>query len=432
MANPAARPTVLCMPVLAQNPRPHVVIAGGGVAAVELALALHDLAGPRVRMTIVAPQRDFELRSLRTAEPFSADHVRRHSLADLAERVGAELVADTVIAVDGERHAVRLAGSGTLGYDRLVLAVGARHQTAFTRAITFTGDRSTVAYNGLLADLEEHWTNSVAFVVPPGTTWSLPLYELALMTARAVRSMGIDDARLQLITPEAKPLALFGPHASEAVADLLDRAGVAFTGDTYARSGPDGRLELLPGGTSLDAERVVALPTIEGPEINGVPADERGFIPVDEQGNVRGLLDVFAAGDGTTFPVKQGGIACQQADAIAELLAAEAGADVDPQFFRPVLRGRLLTGHGAQYLEHAVHGGAGAGPPSELRLWSASRKVQGRYLSPWLAELDGEFAPADPGAEEHIEVEIALPAGGTGSDTLDASPFPPARLRLAT
>lgn len=78
-------------------------------------------------------------------------------------------MTDTAIAVDGDRHAVRLADAGALSYDALVLAVGARHRTAFSRAITFTGDRSTLAYNGLLADLEEHWTSSVAFVVPPGT-----------------------------------------------------------------------------------------------------------------------------------------------------------------------------------------------------------------------------------------------------------------------
>jgi len=257
----------------------HVVIAGGGVAAVELALALHALAGPRVRMTLIAPQPDFELRALRTAEPFSADHLRRHSLADLAERVGARLIADRVLAVDGDRHELRLAESGILGYDTLVLATGARHRTAYARAITFTGEAESQDYHGLLADLDGHWTRSVAFVVPPGTTWPLPLYELALMTAREVHAMGIDDARLQLVSPEATPLALFGPEASQAVADLLARAKVTFTGNTYARPGADGRLELLPGGDRLDAERVVALPTIEGVPIGGVPGDDRGFIP---------------------------------------------------------------------------------------------------------------------------------------------------------
>jgi len=409
---------------------PHVLIAGGGVAAVELALALHDLAGPRIRLTLVTPQHDFELRALRTAAPFAADHMRRHSLGDLAARVDAELVADTVVAVDARRHAVRLAEMGTLSYDTVVLAVGARHRTAFSRAITFNGDTSTLPYNGLLADLEEHWTSSVAFVVPPGTTWPLPLYELALMTARQVRSMGIDDARLQLISPEATPLALFGPRASHAVADLLERAGVAFSGDTYARPGADGRLELRPSGEMLDAERVVALPTIEGPQIGGVPGDERGFIPIDEQGRVRGLTDVFAAGDGTTFPVKQGGLACQQADAIAELLAAAAGADVDPQPFRPVLRGRLLTGRGAQYLEHPLHGGAGDGPPSELRLWSAPRKIDGRYLSPWLEELDGETKPTAGLDEEHIEVDVTLPdPDDIGNDAMRLDPYAPVPAR---
>ena len=416
------------MPVPAD--RPHIVVVGGGVAAVELALALDDLAGPRVRLTLVAPQPDFELRALRTAVPFSADHVRRHSLRELAGRVGAELVADTVVAVDAERHAVRLADAGAMRYDALVLAVGARHRTAFSRAITFTGDGSTVAYNGLLADLEEHWTSSVAFVVPPGTTWPLPLYELALMTAQEVYSMGIDDARLELISPEATPLALFGAHASQAVADLLDRAGIAFLGESYAQPGADGRLQLLPGETTLEAERVVALPTIEGPQISGVPGDERGFIPVDEHGRVRGLLDVYAAGDGTTYPVKQGGLACQQADAIAELLAASAGAEIDPQPFAPVLRGRLLTGRGAH---HPLRDDGGEDPPAALRLWSAPNKVDGRYLSPWLRELDGEpeslsepeFEPEPD--EEHIEVEVTLPSSyESGRDALRLAPYSPA------
>jgi sulfide:quinone oxidoreductase len=401
----------------------HVVIAGGGVAAVELALALHALAGARVRATLVAPQPDFELRALRTAEPFSADHARRHSLADLAERVGARLIADRVLAIDADRHELRLAQSGILGYDTLVLATGARQRTAYSRAITFTGDAESEDYHGLLADLDGHWTRSVAFVVPPGTTWPLPLYELALMTAREVHAMGIDDARLQLVSPEATPLALFGPEASQAVADLLARANVTFTGNTYARPGADGRLELLPGGDQLDAERTVALPTIEGIPIGGVPGDDRGFIPTDENGRVRGLADVYAAGDGTTFPVKQGGLACQQADAIAELLAAAAGAEVEPTPFRPVLRGRLLTGRGAQFLEHPLGGGAGAGARPELRLWSAHRKVDGRYLSPWLADLDGTTAPdhaADP--EAAIDVEIPLTVG---RDAMHLDPYSP-------
>jgi sulfide:quinone oxidoreductase len=367
----------------------HVVIAGGGVAAVELALALADLAGDRVRMTIVAPEPDFELRPLRTAEPFAHDHVRRRPLRDLAEEVGAELVPERLVRVDPDEHQV-LAGNRTIAYDTLVVAVGARRVTAFEKALTFTGDTSTVDYNGLLADIDEGYSQTVSFVVPPGTTWPLPLYELALMTAREARSVGIDDLRLQLVSPESSPLAIFGPKASQTMRELLEGAGIGFRGDAYVRETAEHRFEVLPDGEPLDSQRVVALPTIAGTEIDGLPSDEHGFLPIDEQGHVVGLTDVYAAGDGTTFPVKQGGIACQQADAIAELLAAAAGAPVQPQPFHPVLRGRVLTGDGAQYLEHALHGGDGEGPDSELQRWSAAHKVDGRYLTPW---LEGDQGP---------------------------------------
>ncbi|MDX6691029.1 MAG: sulfide:quinone oxidoreductase [Solirubrobacteraceae bacterium] len=408
------------MPLLSQPL--NVVIVGGGVAAAELALALDDLARERVKLTIVAPNPEFHLRPLSTAAPFSVDHVRHHSLSDLAKRTHATFIGGEVTAVDPHRHAVRLATGESVGYDALVLAVGARHRTAFTRAMTFTGDTSTVPFNGLLADLEEGWSHSVAFVVPPGTTWPLPLYELALMTARSVHGMGISDVRLQIISPEAAPLSLFGAQASDAVRELLDQAQIAFHGEACARSGERGQLELMPDGETIDAERVVALPTIEGPQLAGVPADDRGFIPIDENGRVAGVSDIYAAGDGTTYPVKQGGIACQLADAIAEQLAAIAGADVEPQPFAPVLRGRLLTGHGAWYLERPQHNGPADDPELGLRLWSASRKVDGRYLSPWLAELDGSGPEPVPADVTHVDIEVPLPAA---YDALRFDPYSP-------
>ena len=75
-----------------------------------------------------------------------------------------------------------------------------------------------------------------------------------------------------------------------------------------------------------------------------------GFIEIDEHARVRGVPDVFAAGDATTEPIKQGGLATQQADAAAEQIAAEAGAPVAPRPFRRVLRGVVLTGEAPLYL----------------------------------------------------------------------------------
>jgi sulfide:quinone oxidoreductase len=220
--------------------------------------------------------------------------------------------------------------------------------TAVDGALTFRGPADTERIDALLAELESGEVRRVAFAVPAGAVWSLPAYEFALMSSSWLAARGI-DAELALVTPEDEPLQLFGREASAAVRRLLEERGIAVHTGVYAAHARDGEL-LLVGGGVLAADRVVALPRLQGPRIGGVPQTFEGFIPVDLHGRVTGLSDVYAAGDVTTFAVKQGGIAAQQAAAAAEAIAAAAGLAVEPRPFRPVLRGLLVTGEGPQYL----------------------------------------------------------------------------------
>ncbi len=64
---------------------------------------------------------------------------------------------------------------------------------------------------------------------------------------------------------------------------------------------------LEPDGPSLQPDHLVALPRLVGPRLGGLPHDGDGFIEVDDHGRVEGLDSVWAAGDCTTFPIKQGG-----------------------------------------------------------------------------------------------------------------------------
>ena len=102
---------------------------------------------------------------------------------------------------------------------------------------------------------------------------------------------------------------------------------------------------------------MISLPRLEGRPIDGIPHDEDGFIGVDEHGGVIGLERVYAVGDVTTFPVKQGALATQQADTVAETIAAAAGAGIEPEPFDPVLRGVLFTGDQPRYLYGRPTGG---------------------------------------------------------------------------
>ena len=123
------------------------------------------------------------------------------------------------------------------------------------------------------------------------------------------------------MTPEDAPLAALGHRASETVSSLADEWRIAIRTRRYPISHDAGQLETQPGPT-LAADEAVALPRLRGPALDGLPSDAEGFLPTDEHARVRGVDDVNAVGDATTFPVKQGGIAAQQADVAAEAVAA--------------------------------------------------------------------------------------------------------------
>src|ERR1039458_9478268 len=81
-----------------------VVIAGGGVAALETALALHALAGAGVKLTLLSPPADFIYQPMAVLEPFVRRSPRHLSLAKVAADVKATLMQDTVAAVEPERR----------------------------------------------------------------------------------------------------------------------------------------------------------------------------------------------------------------------------------------------------------------------------------------------------------------------------------------
>jgi sulfide:quinone oxidoreductase len=127
------------------------------------------------------------------------------------------------------------------------------------------------ALGGLLQDLEEGYTKRVAFVIPPGAVWPLPLYEIALMTAREVWGIGVDGAELTVITPEAVPLALFGSAAAAALREELDGVGIHLESATVARVHPGHHVQIVlqPSVRRLEVDRVVALPASRGRAYRG-------------------------------------------------------------------------------------------------------------------------------------------------------------------
>ena len=388
--------------------RTRVVIAGAGVAAFEAALGLRALAEDRVEVELVAPGHRFWYRPLAVAEPFGRGESRSFELGKLAAAAGATYSPGTVVGVDAERRVLHTSVGGTIPYDVALVACGAVPVDAVPGGLTFRGPGDTEKVSALLDELPSGEIRHLVFAVPRGAVWPLPIYELALMTAAHLRSHRIHGVELTLVTPEAEPLELFGEAASDAVRELLAERAIALRVGSYPSEVLEEGLLLFPTDV-VPADRVVALPCLRGPRIDGLPQTIDGFVPVDAHGRVDGLVDVFAAGDITNFPVKQGGIAAQQADAAAETIAADTGADVTPRPFHPVLRGVLLTGGVPRYLRRELSESGDASTVSTEALWWPPAKIVGRYLAPFLAAFAGVEPPDDePTAAEGVRVEIEL------------------------
>ncbi len=376
----------------AQPEKLRVIIAGGGVAALETAFALKDLASDQTDVTVLAPNTEFIYRPMTVGEPFAYGPARRYPLQPIVRDAGAKLLSGELGWVDPDKQTIHAKDGEPIEYDALMLALGAKPVVRYTHALTIDDRRMDETLHGLIQDVEGGYLKSLAFVSPGRMAWPLPLYELALMTAARAYDMQM-KLSVTIVTPEEAPLAIFGSAASGAVSELLENAGVEMIGSAYAEIPTEGNLVINPGDRRLKVDRVIALPELYGPSIRGIPLGEHGFIRVNPHGRVHDVGPIYAAGDAIDFPIKHGGLGSQEADTAAQSIAQLAGAPVTPQPFHPVVHGVLLTGGKPLYLTAQITGGQGfSSEISDTPTWSPPSKIAAKYLAPYLDTHDNERA----------------------------------------
>ena len=374
-----------------------MVICGGGVAGLEALLRLRRLAGDLVELTLLSPDDDLCYGPLAVLEPFDAGGVRRYPVERIAADTGATWIKDRVASVDTQACEVLTDRGATVPYEALLLAIGARTSPPFAHAHVFSGRTGGHSFSEIVHGIELGLVKSVAFVMPDGPTWPLPLYELALMSASRADAIGAEVA-LAFITPEVTPLNAFGPQADEAMIRVLAKAGIELHSGVRAQVRGPG--EILLRGARLNVDRIVTLPTVSPHELPGIPSGTRWFAPTDPCCRVLDVSGhVFAAGDVTDLLVKHGGVGAQQADTAAAGIAYLAGAtERPPAPLEPVIRGTLLTGDRPLYLAarltttRGIHSQLFDRPP-----WPPGQKIVAEELGPYLAKLDSEVLAGDSG-----------------------------------
>ena len=365
----------------------HVVVAGGGFAALEVVLGMRALAGSAARISLASPDPVFAYRPAATLEAFGDAPTRAFDLRVIAADLGVRYHRTRVENVRVASRQIGLGSGGRLTYDALVLATGARTTVGIRGALTFRDQRDLPGFRGLLEELDERKLGSLVFAVPSGISWPLPLYELALLSATRSRQRRA-RVEITLVSPEQRPLAAFGAQASELVAAELADQGVRFLGASKPASVCGGGALALQSGASIKADRVVAVPRLKGARIAGIAANQSGFVPTDMAGRVQGMADIYAAGDTTAYPIKHGGLATQQADRIAHTIAASLGLTPHEPKAKPVLEVKLVGGQRPLWLRVELDefgqptAATLAHPRSDRR--PTRPKVFARYLNPYL------------------------------------------------
>ena len=180
--------------------RSRIVVAGAGVAALEFLLALGELAPGRAAVEVIAPEAYFTYRPLAVAQAFGVGDAYHIELDRVMSHVAARQVHTRVASVDRHARVVFTATGEAIPYDLLVVGTGARGEEALPGALTFHGWRDEPAIRALLEELDAGSVSSVAFAAPPGISWTLPLYELALLSATRLKQRG-RGGRIVLVTP---------------------------------------------------------------------------------------------------------------------------------------------------------------------------------------------------------------------------------------
>lgn len=359
MSRPERAP--LAEPRLHSPVEPHeVLVVGGGIAGIEALMTLADLGDDRLRVHVVAAHPTFLLRPQLLGEPWGGPPLHI-DLEHLCGAFGASFTLGSVRAVDATARRVFTTAGAPLNYERLLLAPGAQLELPYRGTCVLGVDALPQA---LAADR----ASSVAIVVPAAASWSMPAYELALLSAGNGRDV-------RVMTAEAVALEVFGPGTHAAVASLLDRHGVRVETGSAPEIGAD--LHHL-------ADAVIALPLLTGPRITGLAEDPGGFVRVDERMAVVGTDDVYAAGDAIDRPVKQGGLAGQQADAAAAEVVRSCAGDPPPEAYEPVLRGKLTAPDGEELFLRRALDGLGPGRASAAPLWQPPSIVCAWRLARWL------------------------------------------------
>lgn len=272
-----------------------------------------------------------------------------------------------VVDVDRDAQRIHLDDGGTLPYDRLVVAAGARtadfgvpgvqeHAFLLKSIPQALALRDHVLERFELASHEDR-DGLLRFVVvgggPTGVETAGALAELVEhVIARDHPRLDLDRVEVVLVEMLDRLLPPFHPDSSRSAREALEERGVDVRTDTSVAAVHDGHVE-FEDGSEMATETLVWVAGVRGATIGeqlGAPTTKGGRVEVDERlrlvddDHVHVLGDIAAAtdGDGDLLP-QLAPVALQQGRYVADRLLAEAAGESHTEPFGYVDKGTMAT-----------------------------------------------------------------------------------------
>lgn len=348
----------------------HVVIVGGGFGGLEVA---RRLTSPGIRVTLIDSRNHHLFQPLLyqvATASLATSEIAWPIRSLLRRRMNVTTLLATVIDIEAAAASVTLEGGGTIGFDTLVLATGARHAyfgrdewEPFAPGLKTIEDATGIRRRLLSAfERAERCSDPLerakllTFVVigggPTGVELAGTIAELAYETLRGdFRNIDTRDARVVLVEAGPRLLPGFKTELSDYASRALTRLGVGVRlGHPVSECNRDGVVidgDLLPARTILWAAGVAASPAAGWLD---APADRAGRILVEPDLTVPGHANIFAIGDTAHVDMPGGrmvpGIAPaakQEGRYVAEVIDARLRRGAAPGPFRYRDAGSLAT-----------------------------------------------------------------------------------------
>jgi len=415
---------------------PRLTIVGGGTAALEALLAARRSLAQDADLCLLAPEREFRYRPIDPDAVLRPVAERGLRIAELVAKTGARWVVDRAAVVDDAQRNLLTRDGDTLDFDYALIAAGGRARRALHCGEVWMRGGDPGCLDDTIDRVRRHRSPSVAVVVPRGARWSVPAYELALVIAWSTAEA--TGRTVTLVSAEAAPLAALGEAVSAAVAQELAAAGIELITGVEAFEDPDAAERRLTGaahvvlvpedpaaatdaltgrpsdpeqmrlsqGTHAAYDRLISLPTVSGPGIEGLATDACGFLDVDETLRVRGATRTWAAGACVAATLEHSALAARQADAAIDAIARTiTGGGGSTERGATELTGMLLTGQRDAWLA--------ANPPGTLQpstrcLWWPPGRAVGALLAEQIAAWDPTIESALPGFPNGLLIEAPV------------------------